>query len=166
MRQVFASQRVETVEGVAAMLRGAGIEVVVRNGQSYRGRLGGRFSFAEPRPATQQPSVWVRFADDQTRARELLREQGLLDSTRPEQRESYAMAPRYAEDEKPKRSLAWRIRLILLALIAAAAMFTWLHRPKPQPQPAPASIVLPPAQELGPDEERIPLHVEPAPKKK
>ncbi len=155
MRQIFSSQRVETTESVAQLLREAGIEVVVRNGQSYRGKLGGGFSFSEPKPANQQPSVWVRFADDQLRARELLRAQGLLDSTRPEQRESYAMGLAYNEDA-PKRSWAWRIRLILLAVIAAVAMLMWLHRPAP-----PKPVYLPPTDNtLAPDEERVPIHFE------
>ena len=43
MRRIFSSQRVENVEGVAQMLRDAGIEVRVTNGRSYHaaGGVGG-----------------------------------------------------------------------------------------------------------------------------
>lgn len=137
MRQVFTSQRVETVEGVAKLLTDAGIEVAIRNGRSYQSKRGGQFRYTDPVPAHQQPSVWVRFAEDQPRAREILREAGLIDSTRPDQRANYVFAQR-EDDVAPKRSWAWRIRLILLALIAAAAMFVWMQRkPAPQPQPQP-----------------------------
>lgn len=36
MRQIFSSQRVETVEGVAELLREHGIDVKVTNGRSYK----------------------------------------------------------------------------------------------------------------------------------
>jgi hypothetical protein len=141
MRQVFTSQRIETVEGVARLLNDAGIETAIRNGRSYQGKRGGQFSYTAPVPANQQPSLWVRHAEDQTRAREILREAGLLDSTRPDQRGSYVFADS-GEEPAPKRSWAWRIRLVLLALIAAASLFVWMQRkpaPPPQQQPqAPA----------------------------
>ncbi|MFT3762526.1 MAG: DUF2007 domain-containing protein [Pseudoxanthomonas sp.] len=141
MRQVFTSQRVETVEGVARLLNDAGIETAIRNGRSYQGKRGGQFSYTSPAPARLQPSLWVRHADDQPRAREILREAGLLDSTRPDQRNGHVFAAERDEDAPPPRPWAWRIRGVLLALIAAAAVFVWLHRrpaPPPQPQQPPA----------------------------
>ena len=135
MRQVFTSQRVETVEGVAKLLTDAGIEVAIRNGRTYQSKRGGQFRYTEPVPVQQQPSLWVRFAEDQPRAREILREAGLIDSTRPDQRSSFVFADRESEPN-PRRAWLWRIRLILLALIAAAAVFVWMQRkPEPAPQP-------------------------------
>ncbi|MFT4257520.1 MAG: DUF2007 domain-containing protein [Pseudoxanthomonas sp.] len=139
MRQVFTSQRIETVEGVAQVLNAAGIPTAIRNGRTYQSKRGGQFSYTTPLPAKLQPSLWVRHADDQPRAREILRNAGLLDSTRPDQR-NYLFAERN-EDAPPRRPWAWRIRIVLLALIAVAAVFVWLHRrpaPPPQPQPPPA----------------------------
>ncbi|GAB2500490.1 DUF2007 domain-containing protein [Pseudoxanthomonas sangjuensis] len=141
MRQVFTSQRIETVEGVAKLLGDAGIEVAIRNGRSYQSKRGGQFSYTEPVAANRQPSLWVRRAEDQPRAREILREAGLLDSTRPDQRGNYVFAER-DEEAAPHRPWAWRIRIMLLVIIAAVAMFIWLQR-KPSPQPAPQ----PPAEE-------------------
>lgn len=141
MRQVFTSQRIETVEGVAKLLTDAGIDVAIRNGRSYQSKRGGQFSYTEAVAANQQPSLWVRYAEDQPRAREILREAGLLDSTRADQRSNYVFAEQ-DEETAPRRPWAWRIRIALLVIIAAVAMFIWLQR-KPSPQPTPP----PPAEE-------------------
>ena len=85
MRQVFSSQRIETVEGVAKLLTDAGIAVHISNGRSYQSKRSGQFSYTEPVKAQLQPAVWVRHAEDQPRARELLRQAGLLETPRPGQ---------------------------------------------------------------------------------
>lgn len=142
MRQVFTSLRVETVEGVAKLLEDAGIEVYLANGRSYHSKRGGQFSYAEPMKLKQQPSVWVKRAEDQPRAREILRAAGLLATTRPSQSEPLVFAGADAIDEPNKRPLAWRIRIALLIAIAIAALVTVL-RPRPVPDP----VVPPPAQQ-------------------
>lgn len=136
MRQVFTSLRVETVEGVAKLLEEAGIEVYLANGRSYHSKRGGQFSYAEPMKLKQQPSVWVKRAEDQPRAREILRAAGLLATTRPSQGEPLVFAGSDAIDEPKKRPLAWRIRIALLIAIAIAALVTVL-RPRPVPEAAP-----------------------------
>ena len=73
MRQIFTSQRLETVEGVARLLEEAGIGTYISHPRSYRSKRRGQFSYSEPVPANQQPAVWVRKPEDQPRARELLR---------------------------------------------------------------------------------------------
>lgn len=135
MRQVFTSQRIETVEGVARLLTDAGIEVYISNGRSYHSKRGSQFSYTEPMPQAQQPALWIRHAEDQPRARELLREAGLLETTRPGAGPTLTFT-RPAEDTTPRRSWAWRLRLVLLALIALAAAVMWMRRPAP---PAPAT---------------------------
>lgn len=165
MRQVFTSLRVETVEGVATLLREAGIEVHLANGRSYHSKRGGQFSYAEPMKLKQQPSVWVIHAEDQPRAREILRQVGLLASTRPGQGQgdSLLFAAGELPEERKKRSLAWRIRVGLLAAIAIAALITVTrHRAPPQaPVAAPAreqpAAEPPPAQE----EEAIRVRITP-----
>ncbi len=143
MRQVFTSLRIETVEGVVRLLEDAGIEVYLANGRSYHSKRGGQFSYAEPMKLKQQPSVWVRRAEDQPRAREILREAGLLATTRPTQGEPLVFAGEAAREEKSKRPLAWRIRIALLIAIAIAALVTIL---RPAPVPAPATTMPPAAQ--------------------
>jgi hypothetical protein len=158
MRQVFSSQRIETVEGVARMLTEAGIPVHISNGRSYHSKRGGQFSYTEPVKAQLQPAVWVRHADDQPRARELLREAGLLESTRP----GYASTLTFSSAQDtttPQRSWAWRIRLVLLALIALAAVVMWMRRPAPPPPavapPMPEQAVPTPPAPADEEEDRI-----------
>ncbi|MET0755881.1 MAG: hypothetical protein ABWY48_04390 [Pseudoxanthomonas sp.] len=143
MRQVFTSLRVETVEGVAKLLEEAGIEVYLANGRSYHSKRGGQFSYAEPMKLKQQPSVWVKRAEDQPRAREILRAAGLLATTRPTQGEPLVFAGADAGDEPKKRPLAWRIRIALLIAIAIAALVTVL---RPRPAPAPEAALPVPQQ--------------------
>ena len=145
MRQVFTSLRIETVEGVARLLEEAGIEIYLANGRSYHSKRGGQFSYAEPMKPKQQPSVWVKRAEDQPRARELLRQAGLLASTRPGQVDPLLFAPP-ALEERPKRSLAWRIRVGLLIAVAIAAMATALRHRSAQ-DAVPAAPVTQPAVE-------------------
>lgn len=146
MRQVFTSLRIETVEGVARLLEDAGIEVYLANGRSYHSKRGGQFSYAEPMKLKQQPSVWVKRAEDQPRARELLREAGLLASTRPGQGDPLVFAGAVQVDERPKRSLAWRIRVGLLIAVAVAALATVLRHRNAQ-EAVPTAPVLQPAAE-------------------
>lgn len=114
MRQVFSSQRLENVESVAQMLRDAGIEVRITNGRSYKGGRRGTFSYSDE--AAPKPAVWVVRSDDTVKAREILREAGLLETTR----ESFAGPSFRLESEsnpaKSKaQSRALRIKLVLMA---------------------------------------------------
>ena len=81
MRQIFSSPRLENVEGVVQVLNEAGIQVRVTNGRSYEGARRRRFSYADDQ--SPQPTVWVVNSADQVPAREILRNAGLLDTTRP-----------------------------------------------------------------------------------
>lgn len=157
MRQVFSSQRLETVEGVAKLLSDAGIDVYVSNARSYRSRRGGQFSYSEPMSSSQQAAVWIRHAEDQPRAREILREAGLLETTRPGGRPSLSFAA--PADEAPQRGRwAWRIRLILLAVIALAVVVTVTrHR---QAKTVPPATSPPQAQPAAPQGEPAPAEEE------
>ncbi len=156
MRQVFTSLRVETVEGVARLLQDAGIEVHIANGRSYHSKRGSQFSYVEPMTLKQQPSLWVKRAEDQPRARELLREAGLLASTRPGQGDPLLFAQGTPEDAPKQRSLAWRIRVFLLFAVAIAVLVTLTRHRGAQPArpPAtPAPAVVQPATEPAPAED-------------
>lgn len=146
MRQVFTSQRLETVEGVAKLLTDAGIEVYISRPRSYKSKRGSQFSYNDPVVLNQQSALWVRHAEDQPRARELLRAAGLLETTRPGSGPSLSFAET-AEEPAPRRSWAWRIRLMLLAVIAAAAVLTVVrHRAPPPPQAPPVAAPVTPAE--------------------
>lgn len=137
MRQVFTSLRIETVEGVARLLEEAGIETYIANGRSYHSKRGSQFSYTEPMTVKQQPSVWVQKAEDQPRARELLRAAGLLASTRPGQGDPLTFAP-VAEEGGKRRSWAWRIRVALMIGVALAAVVTVMRHRSAQETPPPA----------------------------
>lgn len=142
MRKIFSSQRVENAEGVAQMLRDAGIEVRISNGRSYHSRRRGQFSYTERQNDEKLPTVWVVRADDQARAREILRDARLLDTTRRDHPVAeYAFRTFPARDTG--RSWAWRIRIALLLVIAGLVMLAVLRHhqaPAPAPTAAPAPV--------------------------
>ncbi|MGH8075096.1 MAG: hypothetical protein ACREO4_13690 [Lysobacter sp.] len=140
MRKVFSSQRLENVEGVAKLLRDAGIEVRVSDGRSYKGNRRGTFSYSD-RGDGPTPAVWVVQSEQQMAARELLREAGLLDSTRTE--EGYVSsnfrfkAEQHTTAMSPSRKRAMRFKIGLIVLIVAVAgIVTWrgINQPAPVPQ--------------------------------
>jgi len=163
MRQIFSSQRVETVEGVANLLREAGIEVRITNGRSYHSKRKGQFSYLEKSVTANQPTLWVVHANDQPRAREILREARLLDTTRRDHPTAeYAFRPETAE-AAPARNWGWRIRIGLLLVIGAVAMFiTMRHRSAPPPAPAPAvQQAQPQPTPTAPEEEEVRVRITP-----
>ncbi len=138
MRSVFTSPRLENVEAVAKLLEDAGIEVRVSKDRSYKGSRRRPFSYRENAQANaeENPQVWVMKAEDQPRARQILRDGGLIDSTRPEftQLNSY-LPPSRLGSVAPKRDrramVVVRLRLLLLAIIVLLTILTWsgvLHR--------------------------------------
>ena len=54
MRKVFSSHRLENAEGVAELLRAAGIEVRILNGRSYKGNRRRTFSYSD----ADAPESW------------------------------------------------------------------------------------------------------------
>ena len=117
MRQVFTSARLENVEAVADLLRAEGIEVQIINGRSYRGGRRGQFSYREREEPVNRPSVWIVRAEDLPRGRQLLRDAGLLDSSR-EGASSYLAADVLTGGSKaPASTRGMRLKLGLLLLI-------------------------------------------------
>jgi len=149
MRKIFSSQRVENAEGVAQMLREAGIEVRISNGRSYHSKRRGQFSYLDKKNDDKLPTVWVVHADDQTRAREILRDARLLDTTRRDH-----PVAEYAFRETPaqgsSRGWAWRIRIALLVVIVGLVLLMVLrHRAAPVPPPVEPAQQVQPAQDDG-----------------
>jgi hypothetical protein len=125
MRQIFTSQRLETVEGVAQLLQQHGVETYISHSRSYKGRRRSSFSY---RTADRdgQPGVWVVRADQLVQARDLLRTAGLLESTRssylPSNDGNAAPSPTARVAAAPR--LASRVRLALLATVSVMAVIT------------------------------------------
>jgi hypothetical protein len=159
MRQVFSSARIENVEGVAKLLRDHGIDVSITNGRSYRGRIRGNFSYRDQEQ--DRAGVWVVRSEDQPKARELLREAGLLDSARSQT--SYLPTPtlRSAEeiagaggsgDAGKRRAFRYRVGLIVgLAISLGFTLMAWRRPAEPDAPPAPAAAAAVPAQNAADD---------------
>ncbi len=121
MRQVFTSARLENVETVAKMLEDDGIEVRITNGRSYKGSVRRNFSYREGGNEGPQPAVWIVKSEDQPRARAILREHGLIDSTRASEGPA---APTFIE-VAPARTIrapqnrVFKLKVGILLVIAA-----------------------------------------------
>ncbi len=141
MRKVFSSHRVENTEGVAELLRAAGIEVRIRNGRSYKGNRKRTFSYADA--SAPESELWVVRSDDQRQAREILREAGLIDSTRASGgylSPTFRSNAELAQASAPARKKLARIKLGVLALIAAVVAAAGMHTFKNPPE-APVAAV-------------------------
>jgi hypothetical protein len=130
MRQVFASPRLENVEGIAQFLEAQGIEVRITHGRSYKGGWGGRRTYRDSEGGPL-PAVWVVKSEDQPRARQLLREAGLLDSTRGGGSDSFlapsvhvgSTEPGVAKPPAQKRAFRYKIGLLIAIVVAVG--FAW-----------------------------------------
>ncbi|MBB1087354.1 hypothetical protein H4F99_02490 [Lysobacter sp. SG-8] len=148
MRQVFTSPRLENVEAVARLLEDDGIEVRITNGRSYRGNRRRTFSYGGGADAGEQAAVWVIQSEDQVRAREILREAGLIDSTR--HRDSFVASFREQDeaqvqaDRRSQRIARIKYALLVGLLIAAGVMAVQMVRQRPQATDAPAALPVAP----------------------
>ncbi len=116
MRQIFISPRLENVEAVERLLNSHGIQTNVRQSRSYKGTLRRNFSFRDDARSEPDPSVWVVRPDDFVRARELLRAEGLLESTRPDQTR-LQLPTREPIVVDRAQLIANRVRLLVIGLV-------------------------------------------------
>ncbi len=121
MRQIYASARLENVEAVAKLLNEAGIETWVSGGRSYKGARRGNFSYREH---AQEPSgVWIVKSEDLGTATELIRNAGLMQSTRD--RDFVPSAGRAgAPGKAPGSDVALRIRAVLVMIVLVLGAIT------------------------------------------
>lgn len=123
MRQVFSSPRLENVERVAKLLRDAGIDTRITHGRSYKGSRRSEFSYRDDNRSEPVPAVWVVKSEDQPKARDILREAGLLDSTRVQT--AYALPVFRSQDvESPRSPAKRRAFLIKMALLVGIVVVT------------------------------------------
>ena len=124
MRQIFTSPRLENVEAVARLLEEAGIQTWVSERRSYKGNRRRTFSYKDPEGG-QQPGVWIVNADDLTRARDLMRAAGLLETTKPD---SYLRElPESPYRNRDPGRVARKLRLVLLFGVVLATLFSLLR---------------------------------------
>ncbi|WP_133501515.1 hypothetical protein [Cognatilysobacter terrigena] len=139
MRQVFSSARLENVERVAQLLRDADIEVRITDGRSYKGGRRTTVSYRDKGEA-QRPAVWVVKSEDSGRAREILRDAGLLDSTRPSDAK-LSFRSQFGDEttRTPAQRRATKIKVALLfgMVIVVVMAFLRAGRTPAPPQLAP-----------------------------
>jgi hypothetical protein len=137
MRQVFSSARIENAEAVARMLEAEGIEARVEHGRTFRKAIRGNFSYREGADSGPRPTVWVIRSEDQPRARQLLRDAGLLDSATTVPNAFLPQTPHMARDMRgeqlaKRRTARFRYGLLVVIAIFAAAI---VFRPAPEGPP-------------------------------
>ncbi len=127
MRQMFTSPRLENVERVAQLLNEAGIQTKISNGRSYKGSHRGGFSYRESGRAGGQPAVWVVVSEDQPRAREILRDAGLLETTRASQAPTFRAPEIRTPAPAQKRVLSLKLGfLVAIVMILGLVMMQML----------------------------------------
>ena len=143
MRKVFSSQRLENVEAVADMLRGEGIAVKIENGRSWKGYRRGNFSYDQRKASSIVPAVWIVRAEDQPRGRQLLRDMGLLESTR-EELPSFLPASRNGGAAATGFWSGKRIRqgLLVLVVVGIGLIAFTMRKQAPAPAVKPALAVV------------------------
>lgn len=123
MRKIYSSQRNENIDRVIALLNAANIATHLTNRSVYKSRPYQRFSYTQRNDQEHWPSVWIVKADDQVRARELLRAAGLEPATR------YAdeLASARRGERHSAMGVAARLRLIVMAALAGSITLLALH---------------------------------------
>lgn len=145
MRQVFSSARLENVEAVAKLLADDGIEVRIENGRTFRSAIRGNFSYRDGGGGGAKPAVWVVRSDDQPRARQLLRDAGLLDAA-PSSKNSFLPATGHAAGAAaPRKRNRMRFGLLVLVAVAIAVALNPLRDPGGWDLPAPRPAAQAPA---------------------
>ncbi|MEO8160982.1 MAG: pathogenicity-like protein [Arenimonas sp.] len=132
MRQVFTSPRLENVEGVAQLLRDAGVDIKVNDGRSYRKVSRREFSYVEQkRDTSSEPAIWVVNSDDYKRARELLHDAGLLETAAMPSYVPEALQLKDAAPASPEQRI-FRIKLGLLVVLGSLVLLSlvrmFMHR--------------------------------------
>ncbi len=119
MRQIYTSPRYENVERVVTLLNEANIQTTIRNRRDWQGGHWKRFSYTERGESESWAQVWVTDSNDQTRAREILRDAGLEPATRFADELAAARSP---SDPGRHKSNSMRIRMVLLGLIGGVLL--------------------------------------------
>lgn len=123
MRKIYTTPRVENADRVVQLFADNGIAARITNDGGWRGRDHRRFSYIGDRKRSAWPEVWVIRAEDQPRARALLREIGIEPTVQ------YAQAlEEHRGTADPvvarRRTTVTRVRRILLAVIGVLVLLT------------------------------------------
>ena len=123
MRQIFSSPRAANVERVVTLLNEAGIETRVTNRSAYAGHDYRGPSYSATPDSSTWPTVWIVRAEDQPRARAILRDIGIAPATRFAEELAQSRAPKPAN---PHMALATKLRIALIATILLLIVLGYL----------------------------------------
>lgn len=119
MRQIYTSPRHQNVERVVALMAENGIATTVTNKRAYARPSYSRFSYSQANDSEEWPKVWITRAEDQTRARQLLREIGIEPATRYVDALAAERSPAVPDPGRHRRA-ATRARTVVMAGVGAA----------------------------------------------
>lgn len=105
------------------MLGEAGIATSVTNRRAWAGNDFKRHSYSARQDSGEWPQVWVVNAEDQPRARALLREAGVEPAIR--HAEDLARSRSIATQPERRKILAMYLRLALLTAIVILVLLRW-----------------------------------------
>jgi hypothetical protein len=128
MRQIYTSPRMENIRRVVALMAEHGIETSISNRRDWQADDWKRFSYTARGQRESWPQVSVVRSEDQTLARQLLRDAGLEPATRFAEE---LASSRGVGDTRAHRRLSLRVKLVVLALIAGIAMLIALTQLQP-----------------------------------
>ncbi|WP_395681612.1 hypothetical protein [Dokdonella sp.] len=119
MRQIYTSPRLENIERVVALMAQHGIKTTISNRRAYEGADWKRFSYTAKADRDSWPQVSVVRSEDQTLARQVLRDAGLEPATRFA--DELAAARGVGAPAQHSRA-SMRIKLVVLALITGVSV--------------------------------------------
>lgn len=116
MRQIYTSPRAENVDRVVALMEEAGIATTQTNRHGWKGGQWKRFSYSSGgNERDSWPQVWVVNSNDQTRARQILRDVGLEPAIRFA--DELALSRSGSDIERAREAASKRFKLVILALV-------------------------------------------------
>lgn len=119
MRQIYTSPRQQNVQRVVALLAEQGIATTVTNKRAYMRPSYSRFSYSTEQGSDEWPVVWITHAEDQTRARQILREIGIEPATRYVDVLAADRNPSLPDPQRHRRAAA-RVRMAVMGAVGAA----------------------------------------------
>jgi hypothetical protein len=125
MRQIYTSPRMENVQRVIALMAENGIETTLGNRRDYQRDDWKRFSYTARGDSDSWPNISVVRSEDQTRARQILRDAGLQPATRFADE---LAASRTIADPATHKRASMRIKLVVLALIGGVSVLIFLSQ--------------------------------------
>lgn len=127
MRQIYTSPRAENVNRVVELLNKAGIETTLTNRVGWKGGQWKRFSYSSGgNERDSWPQVWVVNSNDQTQARQILRDVGLEPAIRFA--DELAMSRSVPDMASARLAATKRFKLIILALVTGVIVLIALFQ--------------------------------------